>query len=237
MAEQLIKSKKRVKDHGEVFTPNWMVQKMLNSSGIKEACEDISATFLEPAAGDGNFLVAILERKLKMVSEKYSENLNQFENYSLFALSTIYGVELLDDNVKECVMRLIETYMTIYKEVLIKFSGKFHKNIEESARIIIKNNIQQGNFLTRLTDSGSPIEFIEWRVLNKTFPRSKTIKISCIPFTLESLYPNNLIKEDIFRASGFESENDKMDYRNEITYNTSQITKLKQDFEAVNDEL
>lgn len=64
--EKLIKSKERVQQHGEVFTPQWMVQKMLDVEGIKQACENIDATFLEPAAGDGNFLVAILERKLKV---------------------------------------------------------------------------------------------------------------------------------------------------------------------------
>ncbi len=69
--EKLIKSKERVQQHGEVFTPQWMVQKMLDVEGIKQACENIDATFLEPAAGDGNFLVAILERKLKKKTQKY----------------------------------------------------------------------------------------------------------------------------------------------------------------------
>ena len=73
MSEGLIKSKKRVQQHGEVFTPAWMVKKMLDTPGIKEACENIYATFLEPAAGDGNFLLAILERKLKAVTEQYDK--------------------------------------------------------------------------------------------------------------------------------------------------------------------
>ncbi|WP_142427676.1 DNA methyltransferase family protein [Enterococcus durans] len=227
MSEQLIKSKNRVKDHGEVFTPSWLVQKMLNTAGIKEACEDINVTFLEPAAGDGNFLVAILNRKLKMVSEKYAESLSQFENYSLYALSTIYGVELLDDNVKECVMRMIEAYMNFYKEMIIKFEGKPHKNIESSARIIIKNNIQQGNFLTRLTDDGSPIKFIEWKVLDKSFPKTKTIKVSCQPFTLESLYATEKSNYDIFSVLGVEFEEEMIDEKNERDYITSRITTLK----------
>ncbi len=70
--EKLIKSKERVQQHGEVFTPQWMVKKMLDVEGIKQACENIDATFLEPAAGDGNFLVAILERKLKSVTDHFS---------------------------------------------------------------------------------------------------------------------------------------------------------------------
>ena len=73
MKENLIKSKKRVQKHGEVFMPFWMVQKILDTPGIKETCEDISATFLEPSAGDGKFLQAILERKLSAVIMQYDE--------------------------------------------------------------------------------------------------------------------------------------------------------------------
>lgn len=73
MKENLIKSKHRVQKHGEVFTPSWMVQKMLDTPGVKEACESISATFLEPSAGDGNFLQAILERKLAAVVKRYDK--------------------------------------------------------------------------------------------------------------------------------------------------------------------
>lgn len=68
MEEKLIKSKHRVQKHGEVFTPSWMVQKMLDTPGVKEACENVSATFLEPAAGDGNFLLAILRENYKQLS-------------------------------------------------------------------------------------------------------------------------------------------------------------------------
>ena len=101
MPEKLIKSKARVQKHGEVFTPSWMIQKMLNAEGVKEACENLTTTFLEPAAGEGNFLVAILKRKLAMVSKKYNKSIRQYTHYSLYALSTLYGVELLEDNVEE----------------------------------------------------------------------------------------------------------------------------------------
>lgn len=91
MTEQIIKSKQRVQKHGEVFTPSWMVQKMLDTPGVKEACENIYATFLEPAAGDGNFLEAILARKLTAVKEQYHQR--NWKTKSLFALSSIYGIE------------------------------------------------------------------------------------------------------------------------------------------------
>lgn len=87
MEENLIKSRQRVQKHGEVFTPSWMVQKMLDSPGITEACENVSATFLEPSAGDGNFLQAILERKLTAVVEQYNER--NWKTKSLIALSSI----------------------------------------------------------------------------------------------------------------------------------------------------
>ncbi|GGE25966.1 hypothetical protein GCM10011510_03850 [Streptococcus himalayensis] len=91
MKEHLIKSKHRVQKHGEVFTPSWMVQKMLDTPGVKEVCENIHATFLEPSAGDGNFLEAILERKLNAVVQQYDQR--NWKTKSLIALSSIYTVE------------------------------------------------------------------------------------------------------------------------------------------------
>ena len=108
--EILIKSKFRVQKHGEVFTPAWMVKKMLDIEGIKEFAETLTANFLEPAAGTGNFMVAIQERKLNMVKKNYCETLTQYENYSLIALASIYGIELLEDNAQECVMNMYEYY-------------------------------------------------------------------------------------------------------------------------------
>ena len=93
MEENIIKSKDRVQKHGEVFTPSWMVQKMLDTPGIREKTEDIYATFLEPSAGDGNFLEAILERKLSAVTRNYDKK--NWKTKSLFALSSIYGIEYL----------------------------------------------------------------------------------------------------------------------------------------------
>lgn len=99
--ESIIKCKRRVQKHGEVFTPKKIINLMLDQPGIKEACENLTATFLEPSAGEGAFLVNILERKLKMVARDYNNNIKQFENYSLLALSTLYGIELLEDNTQE----------------------------------------------------------------------------------------------------------------------------------------
>ena len=122
MEENLIKSKHRVQKHGEVFTPSWMVQKMLDTPGIKEACENVSATFLEPSAGDGNFLQAILERKLASVIKQYGKR--YWKTKSLIALSSIYGIEFLEDNLE-----------VVYREIndkpylLIKPFKSTNKNI------------------------------------------------------------------------------------------------------------
>ena len=71
---------------------------MLDLPNIREACQNLTSTFLEPAAGEGAFLVEVLNKKINMIIKKYSDDLTRYENYSLLALSTLYGVELLEDN-------------------------------------------------------------------------------------------------------------------------------------------
>lgn len=188
MSEKLIKSKKRVQKHGEVFTPSWMVEKMLNSEGIKEACENLNITFLEPSAGEGNFLVAILKRKLEMVSNEYNNSLKQFENFSLFALSTLYGIELLPDNTNMCVMNLFETFKDFYLFILKEYDAKENNKVLESAKTIIKANIVQGNFLTRENASNEPIIFSEWKAINELNKELTKIQVERTEYTLDEIY-------------------------------------------------
>src|ERR1700751_3601049 len=96
----LIKSKKRVADHGEAFTPAWMVEAMLDL--VKDETERIDARFLEPACGSGNFLVWVLKRKLAAVELKFGKSDFEKRHYALLGLMRIYGIELLDDNIAEC---------------------------------------------------------------------------------------------------------------------------------------
>ena len=91
--QKLIKSKERVQKHGEVFTPNWVVNLMLDQ--VKSQTDNIYATFLEPSAGEGAFLTAILERKLESVKQQFDKKF--WKTKSLFALASIYGIELLED--------------------------------------------------------------------------------------------------------------------------------------------
>ncbi|MFK4925363.1 methylase [Lactococcus garvieae] len=183
MSEKLIKSKERVQLHGEVFTPQWMVQKMLNVEGVKEACGNIEATFLEPSAGDGNFLVAILERKLKVVTEQFSEG--HWKTKSLFALSSIYGIEFLADNLEIARSRMLLCYLDWYEEV-------FHEQLTskndlyKSAMYIIRRNIVRGNTLTKKhPEYDTPILFNEWKKV-----KGSSSKVEKVEFTFLSLFTN-----------------------------------------------
>src|SRR6516164_8156901 len=102
----LTKSKKRVADHGEVFTPLWLVEAMLNL--VKDETERIDSRFLEPACGSGNFLVRVLQRKLAAVEIKFGKSEFEKRQYALLALMCIYGIELLADNIAECRANLLE---------------------------------------------------------------------------------------------------------------------------------
>ena len=103
--QQLIKSKKRVADHGEVFTNNREVNAMLDL--VKHETERIDSRFLEPACGNGNFLAEVLSRKLKVVNRRYGKNQMEWERYAILAVSSIYGVDILEDNATECRERLL----------------------------------------------------------------------------------------------------------------------------------
>src|SRR5438477_1631665 len=102
----LIKSKKRVADHGEVFTPSWMVEAMLDL--VKGETERIDSRFLEPACGSGNFLVQVLLRKLAAVEHKFGKSDFERRHYALLALMCVYGIELLADNIAECRANVLE---------------------------------------------------------------------------------------------------------------------------------
>lgn len=189
MTEKIIKSKSRVQKHGEVFTPKSIVNKMLNLPEIKKACESLTATFLEPSAGEGAFLVEILNRKLEMVSRKFNNDLAQFENYSLLALSTLYGVELLEDNAQTCVMNMFQKYYEIYTNQVDIHNGKINQKVLDSAKTIISSNIGNGNFLTRKAVDGTPLVFSEWEILNLR-KNTKFLKVQRTEYTLEEIYSN-----------------------------------------------
>ena len=189
MEENIIKSKDRVQKHGEVFTPSWMVQKMLDTPGIREKTEDIYANFLEPSAGDGNFLEAILERKLSAVTRNYDKK--NWKTKSLFALSSIYGIEYLEDNLEVSRARMFLCYLDWYED---SFGERLSSNtdIYKSAHYLIKKNIVRGNTLTkRHPDSNELIMFSEWNRV-KGYPSLVEEK----RFAFAELFGENIDGED-----------------------------------------
>src|SRR5678815_1844257 len=102
----LFKSRQRVADHGEVFTPSWMVEAMLDL--VKGETERIDSRFLEPACGSGNFLVRILQRKFAAVELKFAKSDFERRHYALLAIMCTYGIELLMDNITECRANMLE---------------------------------------------------------------------------------------------------------------------------------
>lgn len=159
--KDLTKSKQRVRDHGEVFTPDFIVNDMLDL--VYNETQRIESRFLEPACGDGNFLIKILERKLDVVEKSYKKNQFDFEKYSLLAISSLYGVELLEDNTLRARERLLSYFTDRYKKLFKKEANEeFLKNV----KYVINRNIIQGNALSLKDPKGNPIIFSEWSLAN-----------------------------------------------------------------------
>lgn len=153
-----VKSKRRVADHGEVFTPAWLVESMLDL--VKSESERIDARFLEPACGSGNFLVSILRRKLAAVELKFGKSDFERRHYALLSLMCTYGIELLEDNIAECRANMLE----ILADYL---------NLEESDELyraaahVLSQNVVHGDALKVRTSDDQPITFAEWGYLGK----------------------------------------------------------------------
>lgn len=158
-----VKSKERVAAHGEVFTAEREVKAMCDL--VKQETERIDSRFLEPACGDGNFLAEIITRKLKVVTAKYKKSAFDWERFSLIALGSIYGVDLLDDNCQICRDRLFKIWNDEYEAVCKKDCNDETRN---AARFILSRNIVCGNALTLMcvdenqNDTEDPIIFSEW---------------------------------------------------------------------------
>lgn len=154
----LVKSRKRVADHGEVFTPRWLVDNMLDL--VKDETERIDSRFLEPACGSGNFLVPVLERKLQAVRVKYGRSDFEHRHYALLGLMCIYGIELLSDNVAECRDNVAATFARDLK--LGTGDALF-----AAARAVVAVNIVQGDALALTDASAAPIAFPEWAYIGR----------------------------------------------------------------------
>jgi len=154
----LIKSKRRVADHGEVLTPRWLVEKMLDL--VKGETGRIDSRFLEPACGSGNFLLPVLQRKLAAVEAKYGKSEFEKRHYALLAVMCTYGIELLADNIAECRANMLEVFAD-------------YLNLNETdelylaATYVLSQNLVHGDALTMRTHDGQAINFAEWGYLGK----------------------------------------------------------------------
>ena len=161
--EQQVKSRKRVADHGEVFTAEREVKAMCDL--VKSETERIDSRFLEPACGDGNFLSEVLARKMAVVRKKYRRSVVDYEMNSLLAVSSLYGVDILADNVEACRQRLFDLWDKEYRSVCKK---ECNDNMRRAIRFILGRNIVCGNALTLMCvdenaqDTSEPIVFSEW---------------------------------------------------------------------------
>ncbi len=157
-----VKSKKRVADHGEVFTAEREVNAMLDL--VKQETERIESRFLEPACGNGNFLAEVLRRKLKVVNDRYSKNQIEWERYATITVSSIYGVDILEDNAEECRERLFKIFEETYKYL---FKEKIKDECLRSIKYLLNRNILWGDALDFTNpETKKPIVFSEWSAVN-----------------------------------------------------------------------
>ena len=163
MKNSQTKSKNRVRDYGEVFTSEREVKAMCDL--VKDETERIDSRFLEPACGDGNFLVEILKRKLEVVKRKYRRSTLDYEKNAVLAISSVYGVDIMQDNVIACRNRLFNLWDNEYKVVCKK---EVNDQTRDAVRFILSKNIVCGNALTlkcvdeKAKDTDEPIVFSEW---------------------------------------------------------------------------
>lgn len=162
--EVQVKSSDRVRNHGEVLTARREVEAMLDL--VKNESERIDSRFLEPACGDGNFLVAILERKLKTVAAGYKAKKADFEVNLLSALSSIYGIDLLEDNVALAIERMFEIACSCYKD---SFRTNPDETFQNIMKFILRKNILQGDSLNGI----DKIVFTQWTLVGYQFKREE----------------------------------------------------------------
>ena len=167
------KSKQRVTDHGEVFTAEREVNAMLDL--IKQETERIDSRFLEPACGTGNFLAEILHRKLAVVKSRYGKNPDDYERYAVLAVTSIYGVDILQDNVDECQNRLFEIFNREYTAICEIWAND---ETRTAVRHILKHNILCGDALTMKTSNDTPIAFAEWSSINGCLLKRRDFRLA-----------------------------------------------------------
>lgn len=188
-----VRSKQRVADHGEVFTPAWIVEAMLDL--VKDETERIDSRFLEPACGSGNFLVRILERKLAAVELKFGKSEFEWRHYALLALMCTYGIELLEDNIAECRANMLEI---LADNLRLEESDELYR----AAFNVLSLNLVHGDALRMRTSNDQPITFAEWGYLGKGKYQRRDFRLDALTgssaFSAEGSLFAHLGKHEIF---------------------------------------
>lgn len=188
-----VKSKQRVADHGEVFTPAWLVEAMLDL--VKEETERIDSRFLEPACGNGNFLVPVLQKKLAAVELKFSNSDFEKQHYALLAVMCTYGIELLADNIEECRANM----MSVFAEYLGLHESD---DLYRAAAYVLSQNLIHGDALKMRTRDKQPITFAEWGYLGKGRFQRRDFRLDTLTlsssFSAEDSLFSQLGKHEIF---------------------------------------
>ena len=167
MEKRQIKSKERVSKHGEVFTAEREVNAMLDL--VRQETERIESRFLEPACGDGNFLIEILRRKLAVCEERVRRKQFtqlQYEKHAVWAVSSIYGIELLPDNAEACRQRLYRYFCEQYERL---FGKQSKPACRRAVSYLLERNIIMGDALTyrRVDNPDEWIVVSEWSFIGE----------------------------------------------------------------------
>ncbi|MFQ5602678.1 MAG: SAM-dependent DNA methyltransferase [bacterium] len=183
--EEHIVSKERVTNHGEVYTRKREVNAMLDL--VKQETERIESRFLEPACGTGNFLAEVLERKLNVVERRYKKSQLEFERYAVLAVSSIYGIDILEDNAEACRNRLFNIFDQKYTAL---FNAIAKEKCRNAVKYILQCNIVWGDALTLKTvgENPEPIVFSEWSPVNSSMFKRRD-------FTFHGLLQHESMKE------------------------------------------
>lgn len=175
MPEQQVRSKSRVTAHGEVFTAEREAKAMCDL--VRTETERIESRFLEPACGNGNFLAEVLNRKLAVVKKRYGKSPFGYQRYSVQAVMSLYGVELLPDNAAECRQRLFALWE---KEYTAAVKEPVEAICRETVRYILEKNILCGDALTMLREDGQPIIFAEWSFVDATTVKRRDFRLDAL---------------------------------------------------------
>ena len=184
-----VKSRQRVADHGEVFTNSREVNAMLDL--VKDETERIDSRFLEPACGNGNFLIEVLRRKLDVVSNRYVKEQTDWERYAITAVSSIYGVDILEDNAQECRERLFDFFDDKYTSL---YKDRCKDECRRSVKFLLSRNILWGDALDFTNpETKQPIVFSEWSPVNSTMLKRRDYQFQ---FLVEKTHQYSLFDEE-----------------------------------------